>query len=820
MKKRIFGIIAMALVTVMALSSCGVVNNVRDFFTNIFNPPIDIAADELNAQKIIDFQNGADPDVLFASNGWTNGDVFNVVWTENNVKYENGLMKLSITEEQAKAYLNDVEVTYDYTAGEARTQNYYGYGDYEVSMKPSANPGTASTFFVCTGNYDVKYQLDAEGNLVYDADGKLIGTQNPHDEIDIEFLGNDTTHVQFNFFVDGKGGNEYMYDLGFDASEEFHEYGFRWTETSITWFVDNVPVYMVTTDASVETASNVVVVEKLPSTAGRILTNYWCGNEDAWGWMGQYQGNAKDSGTEYQWIATSAAGAPLNPEEKPDTAEIDWSEIQAIAPAFPSTPEYTVAVDGNTANVTYTEVGGASYKNIEMSIADAAAVKNYVHLTITNNGDALVKVRINVNNAANSAINLSATQDGDGVFTDLEWGGSFFEIAAGKSAECVVKFNGVASMLQLMIDSATYGDAGKYAGDITISDLKFAKYGEIVLPDDGGDEGDNEGGNEGGEEGDTSAYVDFDLWIGDGAPYVTTKVDPKTWTVTYENMVGAYQCAGAWLQPVMMNNNKAFVTFTNNGTATVKIMVQAQSGTTYANIGEEFVDIAAGESATVELAYTGSAADPATQLLFFIDSPYNDDPTARTGSVTISNIYFVTVGGNEGGDEGGNEGGDEGDDEGGEEGGDSAPAPVFDGVWAEFKSDNPEYNIDTLGAESAPYVNSVKVTYTDLNPTWQNVSVWLEDKWAEYTVFELKITNNGAAEVNVFVKLEDAAAAELKAENKTIAAGETATYYFEFAGGAKMIYFFIDSTNMAAAGPNSGDITISDVKFGKVVAAE
>ena len=42
-------------------------------------------------------------------------------------------------------------------------------------------------------------------------------------------------------------------------------------------------------------------------------------------------------------------------------------------------------------------------------------------------------------------------------------------------------------MLQLMIDSATYGDTGTYAGDITISDVKFGK-----LPAE-------EGGEEGGE---------------------------------------------------------------------------------------------------------------------------------------------------------------------------------------------------------------------------------------------------------------------------------------------------------------------------------
>ena len=230
MKKKILAIIALMLVTVVSLSSCMLINSVRDLITDIFNPKIELTDEALNTEKLIDFANGANPDVLFESDGWTNGDVFNVVWKKSNVKYENGIMLLGITEEKATAWLNDAEVEFNYTAGEARTQNYYGYGDFEVSMKPSANPGTASTFFTCTGPYDIKYALDENGDFLLDENGQRIGVENPHDEIDIEFLGNDTTHVQFNFFVDGKGGNEYMHDLGFDASEDFHTYGYRWEQ--------------------------------------------------------------------------------------------------------------------------------------------------------------------------------------------------------------------------------------------------------------------------------------------------------------------------------------------------------------------------------------------------------------------------------------------------------------------------------------------------------------------------------------------------------------------------------------------------------------
>ena len=399
MKKKLLSIIAMALAVTFAFSGC----------FNWLLPKQELTDAPLAAQKLIDFANGANEDVLFASDGWSNGDVFNVVWKGSNVHYENGIMWLGITEEKATAWLDDAEVEFNYTAGEARTQNYYHYGDYVVSMKPSANPGTASTFFTCTGPYDTK--------IIVDENGQSVTVNNPHDEIDIEFLGDDTTHVQFNFFVNGVGGNE-----------------------------------------------------------------------RAEGWMGKYEGEVKDHGTEYQWIATSAEGAPLNPSEEPpvdNTDEINWADISAVAPTFPSAEKYVVAIDGNKANVTYTDVGGSEYKPIEMDITEASAGKNYVYMKVTNNGAESVNVRVNVIDQAlvdagaqNMATNVYATMDGAAVNTDLVWGGSFFDIAPGQTAELVVKFSGVVEKLQLMLDSSR-NDSVLRSGDVTVEDIKFAVVGEV-----------------------------------------------------------------------------------------------------------------------------------------------------------------------------------------------------------------------------------------------------------------------------------------------------------------------------------------------------
>lgn len=238
----------------------------------------------VTGEIVADFTTGAHSSV-FASDGWANGSVFNVVWTRNNVEYGRDAMHLTITAEERTVWVDGTQKTYPYTAGEARTSLHYGYGDFEVKMKPAKKVGTVSSFFTCTGPYDTD----------------LNGNPQKHDEIDIEFLGKDTTKVQFNYYVDGKGGHEYTYDLGFDASEDYHTYGYSWTEEYIIWFVDGVPVYRV------EASEN----NELPSAPGRILMNYWCGTKEVEGWTGNFAGPEGES-ADYLWIKTSASGIDLS----------------------------------------------------------------------------------------------------------------------------------------------------------------------------------------------------------------------------------------------------------------------------------------------------------------------------------------------------------------------------------------------------------------------------------------------------------------------------------------------------------------------------
>ena len=206
----------------------------------------------------VDFTSGQ-PEGFEAANGWCNGSMFNVTWRSSNVTFENNNMQLIIDHDAVP--VNGVP----YSGGEFRSTDFYSYGRYEVCMKAIRNDGVVSSFFTYTGPSD----------------------NNPWDEIDIEILGKDTTQVQFNYFTNGQGNHEYMHDLGFDASEDFHTYAFEWHEDRIVWFVDGVEVHSADAD--------------IPVTESKIMMNAWCG-KGVDGWLNAFDDTTVPLIAEYQWI--------------------------------------------------------------------------------------------------------------------------------------------------------------------------------------------------------------------------------------------------------------------------------------------------------------------------------------------------------------------------------------------------------------------------------------------------------------------------------------------------------------------------------------
>lgn len=212
-------------------------------------------------EKLVRFSDGVMTNIQI-SNGYANNAPFNCFWSSSCVQLKDDRLLMSV--EEGTNYSRGRE--YKYVGAECRMRARFSYGFYSVSMKAAKCSGVVSSFFTYTNN-------------------------GAWDEIDIEFLGKDTTGVQFNYYTNGVGGHEFWYELGFDGADDFHEYAFEWRSDSITWYVDGKAVYRAT--------------DNIPTLPTQIMMNVWnC--EGAEEWSGKLDTASLPATAEYQWIGYSA----------------------------------------------------------------------------------------------------------------------------------------------------------------------------------------------------------------------------------------------------------------------------------------------------------------------------------------------------------------------------------------------------------------------------------------------------------------------------------------------------------------------------------
>jgi GR25 family glycosyltransferase involved in LPS biosynthesis len=111
----------------------------------------------------------------------------------------------------------------EYSAASLTTRAEYLYGRFEATFKVAKVPGVITGFF--------------------------LHRNSPRQEIDIEIAGNRTDRLLVNVFYNpGSEGAKFDYgyrgaatsiELGFDASESYHQYAIEWDPFEIRWYVDN-----------------------------------------------------------------------------------------------------------------------------------------------------------------------------------------------------------------------------------------------------------------------------------------------------------------------------------------------------------------------------------------------------------------------------------------------------------------------------------------------------------------------------------------------------------------------------------------------------
>jgi endo-1,3-1,4-beta-glycanase ExoK len=185
-------------------------------------------------------------------NHWKADYVMDAPWfatgyTPRNVRFSKDGMALHLQKKRMEQQ--------PYTGAEFHVNGFYGFGRYETIMKAAKGSGVVSSFFTHTDDY----------------------FDDPHDEIDFEFLGKNTHAVELNYFAGKRQQGAKTIDLPFDAAEEFHLYAFEWTPDYIKWFIDGELVHEVH-------GSNAKT--PIPTSSQRVIANIWAAKGTALQWTG------------------------------------------------------------------------------------------------------------------------------------------------------------------------------------------------------------------------------------------------------------------------------------------------------------------------------------------------------------------------------------------------------------------------------------------------------------------------------------------------------------------------------------------------------
>ncbi|MCA0048899.1 family 16 glycosylhydrolase [Mesorhizobium sp. B283B1A] len=225
------------------------------------------AQDIQSSPSFVDDFKSLDRSRWYVSDGWTNGSHQNCTWSKGQVSLAEGTLSLGFEKQKTKDR--------EFACGEIQTKQRFGYGTYEARMKTDAGPGLNAAFFSYIGPSD----------------------KQPWDEIDFEILTKDTSKVQVNAYIAGKGKNEKLVEVPGGTDKAFNDYAFVWEKDSLRWYVNGQLVNTITDPA------------KLPSHAQKIFFSLW-GSDTMKGWMGAFADPGRKLSLQIERVAFTALGEP------------------------------------------------------------------------------------------------------------------------------------------------------------------------------------------------------------------------------------------------------------------------------------------------------------------------------------------------------------------------------------------------------------------------------------------------------------------------------------------------------------------------------
>jgi len=189
-------------------------------------------------------------------NGWRSDSVSQdergITLSLGKTPAENRVTQVEM-EANKREFFEEGKTWKDFTSGQIQRVGWYGYGRYEIVMRPAPVYGLISAFYVYTGEH--------------------FG--DPHEEIDIEFLGREPGQVFLNRFVDGAPLEQSKhYDLGFNSSDKPRLYAFEWAPDAVRWFANNEQIFEITAE------------DGIPTPPAKIYFDIWAGADRDSQWSG------------------------------------------------------------------------------------------------------------------------------------------------------------------------------------------------------------------------------------------------------------------------------------------------------------------------------------------------------------------------------------------------------------------------------------------------------------------------------------------------------------------------------------------------------
>lgn len=256
----------------MAVRCCGLFALCASLFLAFAPLPPAAAEPRGKGKSFVDEFDRLSKQRWYVSDGWTNGDHQNCTWSADQVRTAAGKLRLSFTKKPSGERA--------YACAEVQSKQRFGYGVYEARIKAVAGTGFNTGFFTYIGPVH----------------------KQPWHEIDFEILGKDTSRVQLNQFIDGKGGNEKMVALPGAAEAQYHDYAFVWEAERLRYYIDGELVQTVTDP------------KKLPSRAMKIFVTLWA-SDTLIPWMGAFRDPGRPVAASVARVSYTAPGDPcLYPE--------------------------------------------------------------------------------------------------------------------------------------------------------------------------------------------------------------------------------------------------------------------------------------------------------------------------------------------------------------------------------------------------------------------------------------------------------------------------------------------------------------------------